>query len=92
MDTSVFSFSSSDNILRKIDGVSLDREAKEFYDIVFQVCDDNGNCCNQTVHVRVVDMNDNSQSDGGLSVVEVFYLQGCHSTNHRSIKQKHTEV
>ena len=73
-------------MLRKPLGVSLNREAQEFYNVIFRVCDGQNNCCDQTVHIRVTDENDNGQSDGGVSIVDVFYLGGEDFLNDSSNK------
>ena len=85
MDTSVFLNSDVDNgnmRLVKKRGVTLDRETKEFYQVELSVCDsEDTNCrnektCRQTVFIRVTDVNDNQQSDGGSSSILFFNTAG----------------
>ena len=85
MDTSVFHNSDVDNgnmRLVKKSGITLDRETKEFYEIELSVCDsDDTTCrnektCRQTVFIRVTDVNDNEQSDGGSSNILLFNTEG----------------
>ena len=72
IEDSFFSFDPSNLRLQKNAGITLDRETREFYEVVLELCDQVGNCCEQSISIRVTDDNDNDQSGGGSSTVIVY--------------------